>query len=85
MLVEFKDQADHVHLLVANPPTPAISDPIQRINGRSTCAARRTFTGRCAPACTRGPLGLLSYFAVSGECALPWVIEQHIDDQPRPL
>jgi hypothetical protein len=74
-----------VHLIVANPPTPAISDPIQRINGRSTCAARHTFTGRCAPACTRGPLGSLSYFAVSGECALLWVIEQHIDDQPRPL
>jgi putative transposase len=34
-LVEFNGETDHVHLLVACPPTLAISVPLQRLKGRS--------------------------------------------------
>ncbi|VBA37270.1 hypothetical protein LAUMK13_01552 [Mycobacterium innocens] len=34
-LVEFNVEADHVHLLVAYPPTVAISTPVQRLKGRA--------------------------------------------------
>ena len=34
-LVEFNGEADHVHLLVAYPPTLAISTPVQRLKGHT--------------------------------------------------
>lgn len=34
-LVEFNGEADHVHLLVAYPPTLAISALVQRLKGRT--------------------------------------------------
>jgi putative transposase len=34
-LVEFNGEADHVHLLVAFPPTLAISVLVQRLKGRT--------------------------------------------------
>ncbi|ABK67962.1 hypothetical protein MAV101_07455 [Mycobacterium avium subsp. hominissuis 101] len=44
-LVEFNGEADHVHLLVAYPPTLAISALAQRLKGRTAYAVRREFTG----------------------------------------
>jgi putative transposase len=44
-LVEFNGEADHVHPLVAYPPTLAISVPLQRLNGRTAYPVRREYTG----------------------------------------
>ena len=55
-LVEFNGEADHVHLLVAYPPTLAISVLVQRLKGRTAYAVRREFTGACVRARMRGHL-----------------------------
>jgi putative transposase len=39
-LVEFNGEADHVHLLVAYPPTLAISVLVQRLKGRTAYVVR---------------------------------------------
>jgi putative transposase len=44
-LVEFNGEANHVHLLVAYPPTLAISTLVQRLKGRTAYAVRREYTG----------------------------------------
>jgi len=46
-LVEFNGEADHVHLLVAYPPTLAIAPLVQRLKGRTAYAVRREYTGTC--------------------------------------
>jgi putative transposase len=55
-LVEFNGETDHVHLLVAYPPTLAISALVQRLNGRPAYAVRREYTGCCVRARMRGHL-----------------------------
>jgi REP element-mobilizing transposase RayT len=62
-LVEFNGEADHVHLLVAYPPTLAICVLAQRLKGRTAHAVRREFTGACVRARMRGHLWSPSYFA----------------------
>jgi len=47
-LVQFNGEADHVHLLVAYPPTVAISALVQRLKGRTAHAVRREYTGVAA-------------------------------------
>jgi putative transposase len=64
-LVEFNGQADHVHLLMAYPPTLAISTLVQRLKGRTADAVRREYTGACVRARMRGHLWSPSYFAVA--------------------
>ncbi len=84
-LVEFNGEADHVHLLVAYPPTLAVSGLVQRLKGRTAYAVRREFTGACARARMRGHLWSPSYFAVSCGGAPLSIIKQYIDGQARPL
>jgi putative transposase len=84
-LIEFNGEADHVHLLVAYPPTVAISTLAQRLKGRTAYEVRREFTGACARARMRGHLWSPSYFAVSCTCAPLSIIKQYIDGQTRPL
>lgn len=84
-LVEFNGEADHVHLLVASPPTLAISTLAQRLKGRTAYAVRREYTGRCIRAQMRGHLWSPSYFAVSCGGAPLSIIKQYIDGQARPL
>lgn len=84
-LVEFNGKADHVHLLVAYPPTLAISTLAQRLKGRTAYAVRREYTGRCVRARIRGHLWSPSYFAVSCGGAPLSIIKQYIDGQARPL
>lgn len=84
-LVEFNGEAHHVHLLVAHPPTLAISQLVQRLKGRSAYAVRREYTGACVRARTRGHLGSPSYFAVSCGGAPLSIIKQYIHGQARPL
>lgn len=84
-LVEFNGEADHVHLLVAYPPTVAISQLVQRLKGRTAYAVRREFTGACVGARMRGHLWSPSYFAVSCGGAPLSIIKQYIDGQARPL
>jgi REP-associated tyrosine transposase len=80
-LVEFNGQADHVHLLVAYPPTPAISVLAQRLKGRTAYPVRREFAGVCVRARMRGHLCSPS----SCRGAPLTIIKQHIDGQTRPL
>jgi putative transposase len=84
-LVEFNGEPDHVHLLVAYPPTVAISVLVQRLKGRTAHAVRREFTGACVRARMRGHLGSPAYFAVSCGGAPLSIIRQYIDGQARPL
>src|SRR5271163_4243556 len=64
-LVEFNGETDHVHLLVAYPPTLAISTLVQRHKGRTAYAVRRDYTGACVRSHMRGHLWSPSYFADS--------------------
>jgi putative transposase len=64
-LVEFNGEAEHGHLLVAYPPTFAISTLVQQLKGRTAYVVRREYTGRCVRARLRGHLWSPSYFAVS--------------------
>lgn len=83
-LVEFNGETDHVHLLVACPPTLAISVLAQRLKGRTAYEVRREFTGACVHARTRGHLWSPSYFAVSCRSAPLSIIKQYIDGHARP-
>ena len=75
----------HVHLLVAYPPTLAISVLAQLLKGRTACAVRREYTGNCVRAHTSGHPWSPSDFATS--CSGPplSMIKQFIDGQARPL
>ena len=84
-LVEFNGETDHVHLLVAYPPTLAISVLAQRLKGRTAYEVRREFTGACVRARMRGHLCSPSHFAVSCGGAPLSIIKQYIDGQARPL
>lgn len=84
-LVEFNGETDHVHLLVAYPPTMAISTLIQRLKGRTAHAVRHEFTGRCVRARIRGHPWSPSHFAVSCGGAPLSIIKQYIHGQARPL
>ncbi|MDT5364746.1 MAG: REP-associated tyrosine transposase [Mycobacterium sp.] len=83
-LVQFNGEADHVHLLVAYPPTLAISALAQRLKGRTAYAVRREHTGVGVRARMRGHPWSPSYFAVSCGGAPLSIIKQHIDGQARP-
>lgn len=84
-LVEFNGETDHVHLLIAYPPTLAISVLAQRLKGRTSHAVSREYTGICVRARMRGHLWSPSYFAVSCGGAPLSIIKQYIDGQTRPL
>jgi putative transposase len=84
-LVEFNGEPDHVHLLIAYPPTLAISVLAHRLKGRTAHAVRREYTGVCVRARMRGHLWSPSYFAVSCASAPLSIIKQYIDGQARPL
>jgi len=84
-LVEFNGDTNHMHLLVAYPPTLAISQLVQRLKGRTAYPVRREFTGVCVRANMRGHLWSPSYFAVSCGGAPLSIIKQYIDAQARPL
>lgn len=84
-VVEFNGEADHVHLLVAYPPTVTVSVLAHRLKGRTAYAVRREFTSVGVRARMRGHLWSPSDFAVScGGAPLP-IIKQYIDEQARPL
>ena len=74
-----------MHLLVAYPPTLAISALIQRLKGRTAYAVRREYSGICVRARIRGHLWSPSYFAVCRGGAPLSTIKQYIDGQARPL
>ena len=84
-LVEFTGETDHLHLLLAYPPTMAISTPLQRLKGRTAHPVRHQFTGRCVRARMRGHLWSPSHFAVSCEGPPLSIIKQYIHAQARPL
>ena len=84
-LVKFNGEPEHVHLLVAYPPTLAISVLVHRLKGRTAHAVRREYTGACIRARMPGHLWSPSYFAVSCGGAPLSIIKQYIDGQARPL
>jgi REP-associated tyrosine transposase len=70
-----------VHLLVAYPPTLAISVLTQYLKGRTASVVRREYTGTCVRARMRGHFWTPSYFAVS----CPGARLSIIDGQSGPL
>jgi putative transposase len=84
-MVEFNDETDHLHLLVAYPPTLTIPLLVQRLKGPTAHTVRREFTGESVRARMPGHLWSPSYFAVSCAGAPLSTIKQNIDDQARPL
>lgn len=60
--IEFNGESDHVHPMLADPPTLAISAVVQRLKGRTAYAVRREFTGVCVRAHMRGHLWSPSLF-----------------------
>jgi putative transposase len=80
-LLEFNGEADHVHLLVAYPPTAAICTLAKHLKGHTAYAVRRKYTGACARARMRGHLWSPSYLAVSCRVAPLSIIKQYIDGQ----
>jgi len=82
--VEFNGQADHVHLLVAYPPTLAIPVLAHRLKSRSAYALYREFTASVsAPACEAPLVPVLLRRLLRG--APLTIIKQYIDGQARPL
>jgi putative transposase len=63
--VGFNRGPNHVHLLVARPPTQAIFVLAQRLKGRTAYVVRREYTRTCARTRMRAHLWPPSYFAVS--------------------
>jgi putative transposase len=84
-LVEFNGEPEHVHLLVAYPPTLAVATLVRRLKGRSSYAVRREYTGRCVRARMRSHLWSPSYFAASAGGAPLSAIKRYIENQNRPL
>jgi putative transposase len=84
-LVEFNGEADHVHLLVAYPPTLAISVLAQRLKGHTAYTVQREHTRPCVRAHMRGHLRSPSYLAISCRGAPLPIIKQHTDSQAHPL
>jgi putative transposase len=76
---KFNGQADHIHLLVAYPPTLAISILVERLKGRTAYPVRGEFTGLCVRARMHGHPWSPSYIAVSCQGAPRWIIKQYID------
>jgi len=84
-LVEFNGEPEHVHLLVAYPPTLAVATLVHRLKGRSSYAVRREYTGTCVRARMNSHLRSPSYFAASAGGAPLSVIKRYIENQNRPL
>ncbi|KAA1243712.1 IS200/IS605 family transposase [Mycobacterium simiae] len=84
-LVEFNGEPEHVHLLVAYPPTLAVATLVRRLKGRSSYAVRREYTGTCVRAPMNSHLWSPSYFAASAGGAPLSVIKRYIENQNRPL
>jgi putative transposase len=84
-LVEFTGEADHLHLLLAHPPTPAISTLMQRLKGRTAHTTRRELTSACVPARIRRHPCSPSYLAVSRPGPPLPIMNQYIHGQTRPL
>ena len=78
---------DHAHLLVAYPPTPAVSTLVRRLKGRSSYAVRREYTGMNRPGSdggsgywisTRGwSVRFASNSSLSASTRLPASVEWH--------
>jgi putative transposase len=75
--VEFNGEADHVHPLVAYPPTLALCVLAPRLKARTAYAVRREFTGVCVRARMRGHHWSPSCVAVSSGGAPPSIIKQY--------
>jgi len=55
-LIESTSESDHLHLLVAYPPSPAISALTHRLQGRTAHAVQREFTSAYVRTRMRGHL-----------------------------
>ena len=84
-LVEFNGETDHAHLLVAYPPTLAISVRVQRLKARTAYPVRREYTGARVRARIRVNPWSPSYFAVPCGGAPLSIINQYTDGQSPPF
>jgi putative transposase len=83
-LVEFNGEADHIHLLVAYPPSLAVSTLVNRLKGATTRRLRHMFTGHCNRARIRGHIWSPPYIAGSCDRAPLTITKQYIAQQQRP-
>ena len=83
-LPEFNGEPDHVHLLVHDPPSAAISRLVNSLKGVSARRLRQEFTGKINRPIMHGHFWSPSYFA--GPCggAPLAVVKEYIENQRRP-
>lgn len=79
-LLEFNGEDDHVHLLVAYPPSESVSELVNRLKGVSSRLLRRDYDIRAY----QGHLWSPSYFASSAGGASLDVLKDYIRSQRRP-
>ena len=82
-LAEFTGQAQHVHLLVAFPPTVAISRLVNSLKGVSSRRLRQEFPGLRAHYWRTKRLWSGSYFAGTAGAPIS-VLRQYIEQHDRP-
>jgi putative transposase len=70
-LLEFKGEADHVHLLVRCPPTVPISELVRRLKSASARRMRADYTGACNRARMHRHFSTPAHFAVPAEGTHP--------------
>ncbi|MFF6888464.1 IS200/IS605 family transposase [Streptomyces sp. NPDC012421] len=84
-LREFNGEADHVHLLVHDPPKIALSKLINSLKGVSSRYLRTEYTDRINRIGMGSVFWSRSYFAGSCGGAPLTMIRQYIEQQKRPL
>jgi len=82
---DFNDQGDHMHLLADYPPKVAISALVNSLTGGPARRLRSQFTSQMNRHTMHGHFRSPSHFAASCGGAPPGIIQQHIEQQRRPV
>jgi len=83
-LIEFNGEDDHVHLLIAFPPTVALSRLVNSLKGVSSRRLRQHHPDRVAQYLWGGHLWSRSYYVGTVGGASLDAVRDYIDDQRRP-
>lgn len=83
-LEEFNGETDHVHLLVTQPPTVAISSLVNSLKGVSSRMIQKDHATEIKKQLWTGRLWSQSYYAATAGGAPLSVLEKYIQNQDRP-
>lgn len=83
-LEEFNGEADHVHLLVTQPPTVSISALVNSLKGVSSRMIQKDHSAEIKKQLWSGALWSKSYYAATAGGAPLSTLKQYIKDQDRP-